>query len=234
MENLTSEWSGGNLVFVPTGEALAASVVPAFRVGISNKPVQAKFHNKPATTGSTVEVRAEPSSATATHFAVDSTLDWKANATGGGCRAVQGVCRLAADYTTTGGDLCGVYGQVALTGAAIANSANVFMSALYGLIEDGGTYTAVGHLCSAWLDSHLTKTVTAGSTEFLYISNNGTTTFDSACYIYGGNKIANLFTISTAAGMVNNSGTAHASTVLKELKVTIDGSPGYIKVFAPA
>lgn len=233
--NIKSEWSSGNLVF----KALSGvSTTPVFQVGQTDLGIQAKFHNRPATSGSTIEVRARPSAVDATHYAVDSTLDWRpttsSTATGGGCRAVQGVCRMDNGYTTTGGDLTGVYGQVALGTTGVANGSGVFMSAIYGLIEDGGTYTAVGHLNTLWLDSHLTKTVSAGATEFVYITNNGSTTFDSVFYIYGGNKITNLFKISTASGLVNNSGTAHASTVLKELKCDIDGTTGYIKVFAAA
>jgi hypothetical protein len=237
MENLTSEWSGGNLVFVPSQDALDASITPVFQVGRTDKPVQAKFHNRPATTGSTVEVRSRPSSVTATHYAVDSTLDWRpttdSTATGGGCRAVQGVSRMDAGYTTTGGDLTGVYGQVALNATATANGAGVFMSALYGLVEDGGTYTAVSHLNSCWLDSHLTSAVTAGNVELLYMTHNGTTTMQNAIYIYAGNHITNLFTIDTASGMVSDN-TAAATTLTftnwRTIKVVVAGETHYIPV----
>ena len=144
-------------------------------------------------------------------------------------RAVQGVARIDAANTITGGSVIGVYGQVALNATAVANGSGVMMAAMYGLIEDGGTYTAVSHLATAWLDSHLTKTVTAGEVEFLYISNNGSTTFDQVFFIYGGNKITNLFKISTASGMVgdNNAGDATFAD-WKAIKVDLDGTTHYL------
>lgn len=226
--NIRSKWSSGNLVFYSID-----STYKTIQFGQTSYPIQIKVHNRPTTSGNTLEVRARPSSATAEHFAVDSTLDWRETAastiTGGGCRALQGVARIDAANTITGGSLTGVYGQVALNATATANGSGIMMSAMYGLIEDGGTYTAVSHLAVAWLDSHLTKTVSAGSTDFLYISNNGSTTFDQVFYIYAGNKITNLMAISTASGMVgsNNAGDATFANWVP-IKVSIDGTTHYL------
>ena len=222
--NIKSSWSSGNLVF--TGHADNAFL----QFGKTDYPLQSKFHNRPAITGSTVEVRARPSSATAEHFAVDSTLDWRPTGdtvTGGGVRALQGVARLDTDKGMSGGAITGVYGQVANNGTV--NGAGIMMNAIYGLIEDGGTYTAVSHLAAAWLDSHLTKAVSAGETEFLYISNNGSTTFNQAMYIYASNKITNLLRIQTAAGMVgeNNAGDATFAN-WKAIKINLDGTTHYL------
>jgi hypothetical protein len=226
--NVKSKWSSGNLIF--TGEADNVFI----QFGQTDKPLQSKFHNRPAITGSTIEVRARPSSATAEHFAVDSTIDWRPtgdNVTGGGIRSIQGIARLDAGKTITGGSMTGVYGQVALNATAMANGAGVMMNAIYGLIEDGGTFTAVSHLAAAWLDSHLTKTVTAGETEFLYISNNGSTTFNQAIYVYAGNKITNLFRIDTATGMVSANTAAKTNLDFENwrtIKINIDGTTHYI------
>lgn len=193
VNKIKSLWSSGNLVFKST----TSSAVPVLQVGQTTYGLQAKFHQRPATAGSVVEVRSRPSSAgAAAHAAVDATLDWRATGdtvTAGYSRALQGVCRMDAGNTITGGSLTGVYGQVALNATAVANGADVFMNALYGLIEDGGTYTAVNHLAIAWLDTHLTKTVSSGRYSGVYITNNGSTNFDQIFYIYAG--ASKLFTI---------------------------------------
>jgi hypothetical protein len=226
--NIKSGWSSGNLVFEAAYSGLATT--PVIQFGKTDLPIQSKFHNRPATSGSTVEVRARPSSATAEHFAIDSTLDWRptgASVTGGGVRAVQGVARLDAEKTMTGGSITGVYGQVANNGTI--NGAGVMLSALYGLIEDGGTYTALSHLASCWLDSHLDQAVSAGEIEFLYMSNNGETTFDQAIYIYAGNKITNLMKISTAAGMVGDNIVGDVTFAnVRPVKCDIDGTTHYL------
>src|SRR5512133_1021691 len=117
--NIKSDWYEGDLRFY--AKATAMTDTPIFQIGRTDYAAMVKIHNRPAITGNSLEVRARPSSATAEHYAIDSTLDWRADATGGGCRAVQGVARMDAGYTTTGGDLCGVYGQVALNATATAN-----------------------------------------------------------------------------------------------------------------
>lgn len=223
---IKSGWDSGNLVF----KGVDGYYV---RFGTTDNPLQVKVHARPTTAGSTIEVRSRPSSATATHYGVDSTTDWRetvaSTITGGGIRAIQGVARIDAANTITGGSVTGVYGQVALNATATANGAGIMMNAIYGLIEDGGTYTAVSHLAVAWLDSHLTKTVSAGMTEFVYISNNGSTTFNQVFYIYPGNKITNLLRIDTSTGMVgaNNAGDATFAN-WKTIKVNLDGTTHYL------
>jgi hypothetical protein len=224
--NLRSKWDSGNLIFdaVP-----GLSTTPFMRIGVTDTPAYLKVHNRPTTSGSTIEVRSRPTSATATHFAVDSTLDWRPTGdtvTGGGCRALQGVARLDTGDSMTGGSLTGVYGQVANNGTM--NGSGVMLNAIYGLIEDGGTYTAVSHLAVLWLDSHLDQTVTAGETEFVYISNNGDTTFAQAFFVYAGNKITNLFAIDTASGMVSVAGTAGTTTAKGWIKCLVEGVTRYI------
>lgn len=162
-----------------------------------------KLFNRPTTDVFALQVKSEFTDTDAGHNCVEVTADCKAAlTTGGGNTAIQGTSRLAATYTMTGGSIIGTYGQACNLGTM--NGSGIMMAGLYGLIEDGGTYTAVSHVAAAWLDSHLDQTVTAGEVELLYMSNNGDTTFDQAMYIYAGNKITNLFNIKTASGMVGD------------------------------
>jgi hypothetical protein len=226
LANIKSYWSGGNLVF----ESKAAGHYVRF--GTGNGSLQAKFHARPATLGSTIEVRSKPTAVAAEHAAVDSMVEWDPSTdttTGGYNRAVQGVARVPSDITLTGGAGNGVYGQFCNLGTL--NGAGITANAMYGLIEDGGTYTAVSHLSVAWLDSHLTSAVSAGATEFLYISNNGSTTFDNGIYVYAGNKITNLFNINTASGMVaaNDAGGSTLNfSNWRTIKIVLEGETYYL------
>jgi hypothetical protein len=216
-----SEWSGGNLVFTAD---------PTFYVRFKGIT---KFHNRPTTDAFAVEIKSEFTGTNTGHKCVEVTADWKGNGVaGGGNWAVVGVSRVAADKTMAGGSLIGTYGQVCNNGTI--NGAGAMVAGLYGLIEDGGTYTAVSHVCSAWLDSHLTKTVSAGNSEILYMTNNGSTTLGNAFYIYAGNKITNLFTIDTAAGMVSDATEAdYVFTKTRKIKIVAGGETGYLIMDIP-
>lgn len=189
-----------------------------------------KVHNCTSTTGGyALEVKGEPTQSSGVFFGIETTVDAKpGTATSqAGIAGNGGVCRLAATYTMTGGSLIGSYGQVCNLGTI--NGAGAMVAGSYSLVADGGTYTAVSHLSAAWLDSHLTKTVTAGNTEFLYISNNGSTTFNNAIYVYAGNKITQLFEIDTASGMVSAATTAdYTFTKTRKIKVKAGGEVGYL------
>src|SRR3990172_10986050 len=190
-----------------------------------------KFHSRPNIDGYTVEVKGEPTKVTGTFFGVESTVDAKPSTatSAAGIRGLGGIGRLKATYTMTGGSVVGTYGQVCNLGTV--NGSGAVLSGLYGLIEDGGTYTAVSHVNAAWLDSHLAQTVTAGLSELLYMTNNGATVMHNAFYIYAGDKITNLFTISTASGMVSDSTTAdYTFTKTRKIKVNVGGETGYIVV----
>lgn len=190
-----------------------------------------KIHTRPATGGYSLEVKSEPTIITGTHFGIECTVDAKPTAsdTASGIRGGGFIGRLYTGYTKTGGSLIGGYSQVCNNGTI--NGSGAMVAGHYSLIEDGGTYTAVSHLSGLWIDSHLDQTVTAGVTDFLYISNNGDTTFDNAIYIYAGNKITNLFTISTASGLVSDATTAdYTFTKTRKVKVNVGGETGYIIV----
>lgn len=190
-----------------------------------------KFHSRPNIDAYVVEVKGEPTKLTGTFFNIESTVDHKPSAatSATGIRGLGGICRLAATYTMTGGSVIGTYGQVCNLGTL--NGSGIMVSGLYGLIADGGTYTAVSHVNAAWLDSQLAQTITAGKSELLYMTNNGATTLDNAIYVYAGNKITNLFTIDTASGMVSDATTAdYTFTKTRKIKVNVGGETGYIVV----
>ena len=190
-----------------------------------------KLFNRPLTLDAfAVQVKSEVgATSAAAHACIEVTVDWTVSPSSGYVRAVQGVARLAAAQTMTGGAIEGLYGQFCNLG--IINGAGVMCNAIYGLIEDGGTYTAIDHLAAAWLDSHLTKTITAGVVDFLYISNNGSTTFNDVFYIYGGNKISDLFAFDTCGTMIVKTPGTY-STADGYIAISVDGSPMRIAYFA--
>jgi hypothetical protein len=194
-----------------------------------------KFHSRPNTAGYGVELKTEPTDVSGTHFGMEATIDHKpTTATSAlGVRGLGAICRLAATYTMTGGSLVGSYAQICNLGTL--NGAGIIGAAQYSLIEDGGTYTAVSHLAISWLDSHLAQTVSAGSVDMQYMTNNGSTTFDNVFYIYAGNKVTNLFTIDTASGLVSAATTAdYTFNKYYRIKVNVGGETAYLIADVPA
>jgi hypothetical protein len=191
-----------------------------------------KIHNRPNADGYALEVKSEPTVVTGTHFGIECTVDAKPSTatSAAGIRGGGFIGRLAATYTMTGGSLIGGYSQACNLGTI--NGASAMVAGHYTLIEDGGTFTAVDHLAGAWIDSHLTKTVSAGIKDMLYITNNGTTQFDNVMYIYPGNKITNLFTIeSTDTGLVSAKTDADiAYAHYRKVNVNVHGQAGWILV----
>ena len=92
------------------------------------------------------------------------------------------------------------------------------MTGLYGLIEASAAITAT-HVTSCRLDSHQANAVT-GQHDLLYMTNNGAATMDQAIYIYGGDKISNLFELNTVNGMTDASNGGGADVYIN---ITIDG-----------
>lgn len=190
-----------------------------------------KIFNRPTTDAMVLQVKGEPTSVSGSFVGIENTIDAHPSTATSALTTIakQDVVRLAAGHTMTGGGLLGSYSQLCNLGTI--NAAASLNAASYSLIEDGGTYTAVGHLAAQWLDSHLAQTVTAGKTEFVYITNNGSTTFDNVFYIYAGNKITNLFTIDTATGLVGNKASGdYTFTATRLVKVNVGGETGYIVV----
>ncbi len=189
---------------------------------------QSKFIYRPTTTGFGTQVKTEFTGTAIEHNALESTADWKANgAAGGGLRGLSGMARLDATYSLSStADLLGVRGIIQNDGTIDGSGIH---AAQYGLIEAGaGTWTAVSHLAAGWLDSHLTATPSSGSLDMLYMTNNGAATFADAFYIYGGNKVTNLFSLDTVSTMVTDGGAGTPGGTIKKIQITIDGTPYYV------
>ena len=190
-----------------------------------------KIHNRPSTSGYALEVKSEPSIVTGTHFGIETTVDHiPSTATSGlAVRGVGGIARLKASYTVTTGSLIGSYGQVCNLGTL--NGGTIVAAGAYGLIEDGGTWTAVSRVAAGWFDSHLDATVTSGVVDMLYLTQNGETQFTNAIELYCNNKITNLLSINAASGLVS-ANTVGGSTLdftnWVAIKITIDGTTHYI------
>jgi len=188
-----------------------------------------KIHARPTAAGYALEVKSEPTIITGTHFGIEATVDAEPSASdaASGIRGIGAIGRLSSGYTKTGGSLLGGYSQA--TNLGTINGSGVMVAGHYTLLGSGGTYTAVSHIASLWVDSQLAQTITSGIADMVYISNNGSTTFNDAFYIYAGNKITNLMTISTASGMVgaNNAGDATFSN-WKAIKIDLDGTTHYL------
>ena len=191
-----------------------------------------KMMNRPTTDAFTLQLKYEPTIVASTGTGIEATIDAKPSTatSAAGIRGVQAVTRLAATYTMTAGSLIGTYGQVQNLGTL--NGSGIIVAAAYSLLATGGTYTAVSHACSTWIDSQLAVAVTAGNTELLYMSNNGATTLDSAIYLYPGHKITNLLTIhSLANGMVSDNTAGGATlnfTNWRTITVNIAGETHYL------
>ena len=176
------------------------------------------------------QVKTEYTGTASGHNALESTCDWKAaGATGGGVRGLLGVARLASTFTMTGGSVIGTYGQAANNGTM--NGSGIMMAALYGLLEDGGTFTAVSHIAALWLDSHLTKTITAGRLSMAYITNNAASIFNEVFYIYGGNGIQSFAAFDTCGTMIVKTPGTY-STADGYIAITVDGDAMRIPYFA--
>ena len=227
---IKSYWSSGNLRF-RADPALSFLTNPILQIGESSYSIQSKFHARPALNGSVVEMRSRPKHLTDVHAGIDADVEWRtdeATITGGRIRSLQGVAHLTSTKTYTGnGGLTGVYGQIRADGTVDGSGIH---SALEGLLETGGTWTAVSHLAGLWLDSHLAA-VPTGETEFIYISNNGAGTIGQAIYVYGGNEITNLLNLNTVAGMVS-ANTAGGGTLnftdWRTIKCVIEGETYYL------
>ncbi len=195
-----------------------------------------KVHNHSTTIGYAIEAKSNFNGTATSHFGITSTVEWEPTddtATDGTVQGLQGVGRLAASKTVTGGSLIGTYGQACNLGTI--NGSGVMVAGLYGLIEDGGTYTACSHVAGLWVDSHLTKAITSGTFDMCYITNNGTTNADNVFYVYAADRITNLFTINTTDGsgtkMVSDATTSdYTFTKTRKVKVNVGGDVGYLVV----
>jgi len=191
---------------------------------------QLKVHNRPLTTNVfAVEIKADVKNTTGTYTgALQVTVrEYPTDDT-------SAVTVNGSDFTTylhsgdtkTAGYLSSIYAKVENQG--ILNGAAIIMTPIYSMIGEAGVFTKVNHVCGLWLDSHLAQTITAGSFEFIYMTNNGATQMNSVMHITR-SRVTNLFKIDGSGSMVaaaENSAVHGTST--KKIKINIDGTTYYL------
>lgn len=249
MQNLTSltQSSAGNIT-LKTGKTITLNGNATFTVGSIDTAStsqlyvkgKARVHLHDTTNGYCIEAKSNFNGTTTQHFGITSTVEYEptgGTATAGGVQGLQGVGRLAASMTMTGGALIGTYGQACNLGTI--NGSGAMVAGLYGLVEDGGTFTSANHVCSLWVDSHVTKVV-GGEHELIHMTNNGTTTMDSAFYVdlSAAAKFTNLFKFSASqtplvANALVPAAAPDAGTMGADLAITVDvgGTPYYIPMY---
>jgi len=183
-----------------------------------------KIHRHLTAEDYNTQLRSESIKTTGTHWGIDSETHLNADGAAS-IRGVQGVAKLSAGFTSSGGTLIGLYGQARADGTF--NGAGGFLAGIYGLIEASEAIVA-SHVCSAWFDSHQANAVT-GSHQLVYMTNNGAAQMDQAFYIYGGDKITALMELDTVSGMVAD--TAETGGTSKKIKITIDGVVHYLNAY---
>lgn len=219
--------SGTNVDFITALTSTGVKSTGQFYVNDTGKTAQTlKIHNHLTTSGiGSYEGKADTVNTSGAFYGLWQDANLMATGTAS-ATAILGVATVATGVTITGGTIIGTYGQARADGTVAGSS---FLTGLYGLIEASAAITA-SHVCSAWLDSHQANAVT-GSHQLLYMTNNGAATMDEAIYLYGGDKITNLFTLDTCGGMVGDkvdSDFTFAHT--RKVKVNIGGLAGSLIV----
>lgn len=187
-----------------------------------------KLHDHADTGDYAFQLRTESNAATGNFFGMDCEVHQMVSRTAGGIRGLSMTGRVTATKTISGTANI-VAGHFLLDVDGTLNGTGLH-AALVAKVDAGGTFTNVGHLASLWVDSLQEGTVT-GEHELIYMTNNGATTMDNAFYIYAGDKITNLMTISTANGMVGDKAAGdYTFTATRKIKVNVGGETGYIIV----
>jgi len=191
----------------------------------------AKFHNRPLTTNTyAVEIKADVINSTGTYTGALQNVVRSYPTTDTTAVTVTGAyfsTELHEGDTMTAGYLVGLYAQVANQGTC--NGGAIIVTPQWNMMTDNGIFTSISHMCGLWLDSHVTKTISSGSFEFLYMTNNGSTTMNQAIYLHGNDKITNLFSLNSCSGMISDTGaTAACSVLTKKIKISIGGVTYYL------
>ena len=185
-----------------------------------------KMHNRPLTTNAyAAEIKADVKNSTGTYTgALQCTVRSypTTDTTAVTVNSAYFSTELHSGDTMTAGYLVGLYTQVANQG--ICNGAGIIVTPQWNLLTDNGVFTSISHMAALWLDSHVTKTISSGSFELLYMTNNASTTMDQAIYIHGNDKITNFVTFGSCAGMA----AAANGSILADISAT--ANDGYIKV----
>lgn len=185
-----------------------------------------KVDNRPSTVSTEtygLQIRAYQRDTSGAFTALDCIGDIKTTGTAT-MRGVQGVATVDGGVVATDTTLIGTYGQARNDGTTAGNT---FMAGLYGLIEEGGGTTVAGHVCSAWLDTHVATAIT-GSYQLLYGTENGATALDQVMYFRTPGAVAFIEFDTCTAFM--GSGAKSGGTA-KTAKVTVDGVTHYINLW---
>ena len=190
----------------------------------------AKFHNRPLTTNVfAVEIKADTKNSTGVYTGALQVTVREYPTTDTSAVSVNGsdfTTYLHAGDTKTAGYLTSIVAKVENQGTF--NGAGIIMTPIYSLIGETGTFTAVNHVCGLWLDSHLDSTITAGSFEMLFMTNNGDTQMDAAMYLIR-SRVTNFVTFAGSGAMI--SATAETGGTSKKIKIDIDGTTYYINAY---
>jgi len=188
-----------------------------------------KNHHHVTTESYAQQLRTEYNAATGDFFGIDAEAHQYVSRTEGTLRGISMCARNVAGSTLSVSSSI-TAGYFLLDNDGTLNGSGVIASAMVAKVDAGGVFTQVSHLCSLWLDS-TQQSVVGGEHELLYMSNNGATTMDRAIYVYGGNKITNLFELNTVTGMVGAKVDADiAYAHYKKVNVTVDGVAGWLLV----
>lgn len=180
-----------------------------------------KFHAHLTTQSYGMQTRTEYNAATGDFFGVDMEAHQAISRTAGGFRALSMCARNVADSTLSGAASM-VAGCFMLDNLGTFNGTGIHC-AVIAKVNEGGTFTAVTHLTSLWVDSNQDGVVT-GQHDLIYATNNGDSVMDQFIYLYGGNKINNLFELNTCGTMVGDKVDADiAFAHYKKIALTIDG-----------
>lgn len=184
-----------------------------------------KHHNHLTTESYGHQLRTEYNSATGDFFGIDAESHQAISRTAGGMRGFSMCARNVADQTMSStANMCA--GYFLFDNDGTINGSGI-QSALVAKVDAGGTFSGVSHLASIWADSTQEGTVT-GEHELIYCSNNGASVMDRVIYVYGGNKISNLFEFNTCGTLVATGGTTLGGADPKKIAITIDGVQYYI------
>jgi len=165
------------------------------------------------------QLRTETTRTTTIFRGMDCEVHTGASMTAGGIHGLSMAMRVAAAHTVSGTiSIAALVGILDVDGTI--NGASTVCAAGHCKVNDGGTFTAVKHLCSLWLDSAQEGTVT-GEHEFIYMTNQGASVMDQVFYIAGNtNKITSLMELFECDSIVGSSNGGGAAVYLD---FTIDG-----------
>jgi hypothetical protein len=220
-----------NLLAKATGTVELGSVDAATSLTLHARAL-IKHHAHALTGDYAYQLRTECNKATGDFFGMDAEVHAMINRTAGGIRGLSMTGRIQASKTLSGTSNL-IPGHFLLDVDGTINGTGLF-AALVAKVDAGGTFTALSHLASLWVDSLQEGTVN-GEHELIYMTNNGASQMDQAIYLYAGNKITRLFAIDTAAGMVGDAADGdYTFTKTRKIKVKLGGEDYYLIADQPA